>query len=338
MSKCLQKSASFYKYLMHHLCFNLCSMHNKENINQHINMSRSFYPTTEMVPGTDYAAEQNAAKQNALTVTAVDFYNHSMLKIFGVNTQLFGHIDNFNPMYLPVPSAVEQLNVPNVQVPAEQQTRLQNYKKYIAFLTDNGYFSSNGALSGLTNSIPNSDPILNQVTAFIKNMEIQTNGQNVTVTLRDIVQMSTSVKSNPYYCDSMKLFIAILTAVKYINIGITQPEFEFSKPGMFSFSKSSGLQKSFVACSSFSSSPVPDGDPVATNYLRFNINALAAAAAAEKQIADNTAAEEARASKWMGGKSMRRNRRLKRARKTRRGRVCSHKRSCRCCRCRNSRK
>ena len=39
-----------------------------------------------------------------------------------------------------------------------------------------------------------------------------------------------------------------------------------------------------------------------------------------------------------GSKSMRRNRRLKRARKTRRGRVCSHKRSCRCCRCRNSRK
>ena len=297
-------------------------------------MSRSFYQTTDIDPAyraTDYAA----SKQNALTVTAVNFYNDTMQKIFGVNTTLFGPIGNFNPMFLPHPDVVEQLNVPNVQVPEAQRPRLQNFQKYIAFLTDNGYFGVGGALSGLSNSILNSAPILNQVNAFIKNMEIQPNGQNVKVTLRDIVQMSTSVKSNPYYCDSMKLFIAILTAVKYINKSITQPDFEFSKPGMFSFSQSSGLQKSFVACSS-SPSQIPTGDPIAANTLNFNIDAFTAgAAAAQKRIVDNAAAQAAeeeqqrqqkdqqrqqRYAQYGGSKSMRRNRRLKRARKTRRGR------------------
>jgi len=292
------------------------------------NSDQSFYDTAPVARSSASAD----ANKTSLTVAAIQLYNDTMQKIFGVNTQLFGPIGDFNPMFLPVPSVVEQLNVPNVQVPEAQRPRLQNFQKYIAFLTDNGYFSVGGALSGLSNSIPNSAPILNQVNAFIKNMEIQPNGQNVKVTLRDIVQMSTSVKSNPYYCDSMKLFIAILTAVKYINKSITQPDFEFSKPGMFSFSQSSGLQKSFVACSS-SSSQIPVGDPVDTNYLNFNTSAFTAgaAAAAQKRIVDNAAAEAAEDAERQrerfntgGSKSMRRNKRIKRARKTRRR---SHKRA-----------
>ena len=45
----------------------------------------------------------SARDANTLTVSAVDFYNIAMLKIFGVTTgqQIFGHVDGFNPMYVP---------------------------------------------------------------------------------------------------------------------------------------------------------------------------------------------------------------------------------------------
>jgi hypothetical protein len=181
------------------------------------------------------------------------------------------------------------------------------------------YFNAEGiqgekvAFSGLAKSMKSFQQgiIVVKVKEFIQNMEIQITGNNVEVTLRDIVKMvSTSVKSQPYYCESMKLFIAILTAVKFINKSITQPDFKFSTGGILGmFSKLSGLQKSFVAC--FSQTPV--GDPVATNYFKFNTDAFTTTAAAAAAG---------------GSKSMRRNRRHRNRRnKTHRGRGRSHKRA-----------
>ena len=148
--------------------------------------------------------------------------------------------------------------------------------------------------------------------------------------------MSTSVKSKPYYCDSVKLFIAVLTAVKHINLMIRKLTtadtnshsvvdqfkisltFKFSNPGVLQ--KLSGLQKSFVTCSP--TAVVPTGDPVATNYFKFNINDLT--------VLTTSAASAASAAAGGGSKLMRRNRRhrnRKHTRKTRRGRGRSHKRA-----------
>lgn len=298
----------------------------------------------------------SARDANTLTVSAVDFYNTAMLKIFGVTTgqQIFGHVDDFNPMYLPDSVAKGNDNIKmlearrdfySVRYSEEQlrdvKKRPEKFEKYIAFLKTNGFFDFGkergvGLLSGLAEHMLYYDNGATVVMfkEFIQNMEIQKTGNNIEVTLRDIVSMSTSVKSKPYYCDSVKLFIAVLTAVKHINLMIRKLTtknshsvvdqfkisltFKFSNPGVLQ--KLSGLQKSFVTCSP--TAVVPTGDPVATNYFKFNINDLT--------VLTTSAASAASAAAGGGSKLMRRNRRhrnRKHTRKTRRGRGRSHKRA-----------
>jgi hypothetical protein len=266
-------------------------------------------------------AKKDQEIKQALTVTAVDLYNKAMNKIFpSVDTQkkLFGPTNLFNPMNLPISLEVAKKNLLETtkvgftdQQWSDVQKRPQKFKKYIQFLEDNGFFDSEGnrALSGSAKS-----GIIGNVEKFINSMETGTIGNyDVNVTLRDIVtRISSSVKSQPDYCESLKLFIAILTAVKFIiNKGIPQPKFEFSTPSGFfkMFSKStSTLQKNFGACFE----KIPDGDPVDTNYFNFDTKAFEAAAAAAAG----------------GSKSMRKNRRHRNRRnKTHRGRGRSHKRA-----------
>lgn len=271
-------------------------------------------------------AKKDQETKQALTVIAVDLYNDAMNKMFpsvDIQKKLFGPTNIFNPMNLPISLEIAKKNLSETtkvgftdQQWSDVQKRSQKFKKYIQFLEDNGFFDAegNGALSGLAKSMKSFEHniIVDKVEEFIRNMVIVP-GNDVNVTLRDIVtRISSSVKSQPYYCESVKLFIAILTAVKFINKGITQPKFEFSKAsGVFRmFSKStSTLQKNFGACFA----QIPDGDPVDTNYFKFNTKAFEAAAAAAA-----------------GGssKSMRRNRRHRNRRnKTHRGRGRSHKRA-----------
>lgn len=317
----------------------------------------------------------SARDANTLTVSAVDFYNTAMLKIFGVTTgqQIFGHVDDFNPMYLPDSVAKGNDNIKRLEARrdfyslrySEEQLRdvkkrPEKFEKYIAFLKTNGFFDFGkergvGLLSGLAEHMLYYDngATVDMFKEFIQNMEIQKTGNNIEVTLRDIVSMSTSVKSKPYYCDSVKLFIAVLTAVKHINLMIRKLTtadtnshsvvdqfkisltFKFSNPGVLQ--KLSGLQKSFVTCSP--TAVVPTGDPVATNYFKFNINDLtvlttsaasAASAAAGGGRACVLREQQQRQAELRGSKLMRRNRRhrnRKHTRKTRRGRGRSHKRA-----------
>jgi len=276
-------------------------------------------------------AKKDQEMKQALTVTAVDLYNQAMNQIFtSVDTQkkLFGPTNLFNPMNLPTSLEVAKKNLLETtkvgftdQQWSDVQKRPQKFEKYIQFLEDNGFFDAEGntALSGLAKSMKSFEhnTIVDKVEEFIRNMVIVP-GNDVNVTLRDIVtRISSSVKSQPpYYCESLKLFIAILTAVKFINKSITQPKFEFSKPSgvfrMFSNSMSSALQKNFGACFS----KIPDGDPVDTNYFKFDTKAFEAAAAAAAAAAAG------------GSKSMRKNRRHRNRRnKTHRGRGRSHKRA-----------
>ena len=317
--------------------------------------------TPAAAAGDDTAAAGtgiSARDANTLTVSAVDFYNTAMLKIFGVTTgqQIFGHVDDFNPMYLPDSVANGNDNIKRLEARrdfyslrySEEQLRdvkkrPEKFEKYIAFLKTNGFFDFGkergvGLLSGLAEHMLYYDNGATVVMfkEFIQNMEIQKTGNNIEVTLRDIVSMSTSVKSKPYYCDSVKLFIAVLTAVKHINLMIRKLTtadtnshsvvdqfkisltFKFSNPGVLQ--KLSGLQKSFVTCSP--TAVVPTGDPVATNYFKFNINDLT--------VLTTSAASAASAAAGGGSKLMRRNRRhrnRKHTRKTRRGRGRSHKRA-----------
>jgi len=271
-------------------------------------------------------AKKDQEMKQALTVTAVDLYNQAMNQIFpSVDTQkkLFGPTNLFNPMNLPTSLEVAKKNLLETtkvgftdQQWSDVQKRSQKFKKYLQFLEDNGFFDAEGnrALSDLAKSMKSFEhnTIVDKVEEFIRNMVIVP-GNDVNVTLRDIVtRISSSVNSQPYYCESLKLFIAILTAVKFINKSITQPKFEFSKPSgvfrMFS-NPMSALQKNFGACFS----KIPDGDPVDTDYFKFDTKAFEAAAAA---------------SAAGGSKSMRKNRRHRNRRnKTHRGRGRSHKRA-----------
>lgn len=302
--------------------------------------------------GDDTALSEKQKRHiDTLRVSAVDFYNTAMQKIFDTKTgqEIFGYVDLFNPMYLPDSVESGNANIKNIEALiarfpnrfTEKQwidvkKRPEKFEKYIEFLKNNGYFDLEepqtqataekrqvGLLSGLANNMLYYDEglIVDMFKNFIQDMEIliTTNGNiflSCEVTLHDIVSMSTSVKSKPYYCDSVKLFIAVLTAVKHLNSNLIKITFKFSKPGLFQ--KLSGLQKSFFTCSPTATAAVPTGDPgdpLGTNYFKFNIDNLTSAAAAAVVG---------------GSKLMRRNRRhrnRKHTRKTRRGRGRSHKRA-----------
>ena len=168
--------------------------------------------TPAAAAGDDTAAAGtgiSARDANTLTVSAVDFYNTAMLKIFGVTTgqQIFGHVDDFNPMYLPDSVANGNDNIKRLEARrdfyslrySEEQLRdvkkrPEKFEKYIAFLKTNGFFDFGkergvGLLSGLAEHMLYYDNGATVVMfkEFIQNMEIQKTGNNIEVTLRDIV-------------------------------------------------------------------------------------------------------------------------------------------------------
>jgi len=176
----------------------------------------------------------------------------------------------------------------------DKTTPALNLKRnaYIKFLKKNGFIQdgismNTFVLSAITAFSRDRDKFLKNVREFIKKMEVQIDprNNNIEVTLHDRIRRGTIVNTEKsriggiltdpsYHCESLKLFMAILTAVLHLNQPILKRTditltFEFLK-GLFG----SGLVESVKNCSGKTVSVNPDLDPVSSNIYQFIIDEL----------------------------------------------------------------
>lgn len=178
------------------------------------------------------------------------------------------------------------MTIPSSDIKDISRELQQKKAAYIAFLDTNHAVTTSLQLINYTTK----RKILGNIDQFIESMKVKSNSTKTTfdVTLHDRIGRGTTVDkdegnhspdggiftSRSYHCESLTLFMAILTAGLYLNSLIFKNKnitltFKFSK-GLFG--SGSGLLKSVKKCSGKVISA--DKDPVKENIYNFNIDDL----------------------------------------------------------------
>jgi hypothetical protein len=221
-----------------------------------------------------------------ISVDMIALFNVAMMRIFG---QRYMNIDTNTSLML-IPTDLKNMT-PDLKNMTPDLT-LKKYA-YIMFLKANKFVKFGDSPNTLVlsnekiNGDKNREKFLKNVREFITKMEVQINPHNnsIEVTLHDRIRRGTIVDKKEsieggiiadpsYHCESLKLFVAILTAGFYLSQPIliqknVELTFKFSK-GLFG----SGLVESVKICSGKTVSVSAEIDPVSSNLYRFQITVL----------------------------------------------------------------
>ena len=143
-------------------------------------------------------------------------------------------------------------------------------KQFLSFMLSN--FSNLVNMTGSVDASTTFLTIVEKVIQFIESMEVKTTGNQIVVTLHDIIDKLSSTSFDSDHCKSEKLFMAVLLAIQMLHCSSDNYSlvFKFAK----SFIGPSGLQKTSKTCSG-SKQPISSSkDPVAENIFGFDTTAL----------------------------------------------------------------
>jgi hypothetical protein len=229
----------------------------------------------------------------------ITLYNEAINKIFKHYTDYTIYTSYHNP---------KQFISPKLSLNSDTDTCREQFLSFM-HMNFSEFFNTTGSVDASTTFLT----IVKKVKQFIDLMEVEMKGNQIVVTLHDIIDKLSSTSYESNHCKSEKLFMAILLAIQMLHCPSPSTEKEYTLK--FKFAQSllgpSRLQKTSKTCSGnkkISSSYDPSYDPVDENIFNLELRYL------PKPPLELKAG---------GSKSRRRHRRhhkSKHARKTRRGR------------------